>query len=219
MARTLTPAEARAFYDRLGARQDWQAFYENPAIETLIAHAHFSDAHAVCEFGCGTGRLARRLLAHHLSPSATYLGLDISATMVELTRQRLAPWPGRARVAQTDGAPRIPAGDADFDRVVSTYVLDLLSDADIETLVAEAHRVLALSGRLCLVSLTCGHTPLSRLITGVWRRVHAWRPTLVGGCRPLALMDHVTGPKWRVRHRSISTSFGISSEIVVATRE
>lgn len=85
-------------------------------------------------------------------------------------------------------------------------------------LLAEAHRVLVAGGLLCLVSLTHGQTPLSKLITGLWRRVHTWRPTLVGGCRPLALMDYVTRPEWRVRHRSISTSFGISSEIVVAAR-
>ena len=35
----LSSDEARAFYDRFGARQDSQAFYEDPATRDLIVHA------------------------------------------------------------------------------------------------------------------------------------------------------------------------------------
>lgn len=62
----LSRAQVKLFYDRLGARQDWQAFYEDPAAEELIAHAEFEKAKLVFEFGCGTGRFAERILAHHL---------------------------------------------------------------------------------------------------------------------------------------------------------
>ncbi len=40
-ARMLTHQQATAFYDHLGARQDWQAFYEAPATGDLFAHAPF----------------------------------------------------------------------------------------------------------------------------------------------------------------------------------
>jgi len=69
--RYLSPAEAKRFYDRLGSRQDWQGFYENPAINALIEHAGFDSAHSVIEFGCGTGTLAARLLREHLPAKAT----------------------------------------------------------------------------------------------------------------------------------------------------
>ena len=36
------------------------AYYEDPATEDLIAHAALSEAQAVCEFGCGTGRSRNR---------------------------------------------------------------------------------------------------------------------------------------------------------------
>jgi len=58
----LSPAEAKRFYDRLGSGQDWQSFFENPAINELIAHAAFDSAHSVIEFSCGTGALAASLL-------------------------------------------------------------------------------------------------------------------------------------------------------------
>ena len=79
--RCLSPEEAKRFYDRLGSRQDWQDFYENPAINELVAHAAFDSAHSVCEFGCGTGALAARLLQDHLPADTRYVGLHISSTM------------------------------------------------------------------------------------------------------------------------------------------
>jgi ubiquinone/menaquinone biosynthesis C-methylase UbiE len=49
-------------------------------------------------------------------------------------------------VELSDGSPRLPAGDGEYDRFVSTYVLDLLSAADTVDLLAEAHRVLRPGG-------------------------------------------------------------------------
>jgi len=213
---TLPYAEAKRFYDRLGARQDWQAFYEDPAVADMIAHARFGEAGAVCEFGCGTGRLAARLLADALPATATYLGLDLSDEMVRLARARVAPWAGRARVVRTEGAPRIPHAGNGFDRFVSTYVLDLLSDDDIVTLLGEVHRVLRVGGLLCLVSLTFGTTPWSRAITALWQWLHARRPYWLGGCRPVVLREYLSRRQWTPVHHRIHNSYGLCSEILVA---
>ena len=70
MDRYLSPAQAKRFYDRLGPAQDWQGFFENPAINELIAHAALESARSVFEFGCGTGALAARLLQQHLPANA-----------------------------------------------------------------------------------------------------------------------------------------------------
>ena len=106
---TLSHLEARALYDRIGAWQDTQRFYEDYATADLIAHADLHQAQSVFEFGAGTGRIAERLLRDHLPTTAHYFGLDISATMVALARRRLTPWSERARVEQSDGSPRIQA--------------------------------------------------------------------------------------------------------------
>jgi len=215
---TLSYAEAKRFYDRLGSRQDWQAFYEDPAVADMIAHARFGEAGAVCELGCGTGRLAARLLAGELPGDATYLALDLSDEMVRLATRRLAPWAGRARVVRTEGPPRIPHPDGAFDRFVSTYVLDLLSDEDIATVLEEAHRVLRPGGLVCLVSLTFGTTPWSRTLTAMWRWMHARRPLWLGGCRPVRLGEHLDGRSWAPVHHGVRNSFGLCSEILIAER-
>lgn len=215
-SRGLSHEEARSFYDRFGTKQDLQRFYEDPAIEVLLRHAGFETAAAVVELGCGTGRLAERLLRERLPASATYAGFDISETMVELTRRRVEPWKGRARVERTEGAPRLPVPDGSCDRFLSTYVLDLLGEADISLALGEARRVLAPGGRLCLASLTFGRGLPSRAICRLWTAVHSLSPRLVGGCRPLRL-EQLTGREWRVEHREVVCTFGICTEVLVAT--
>ncbi len=181
-SRMLTHQQAASFYNHLGAKQDWQAFFEAPATRDLITHASFETAQAVFEFGCGTGAFAEQVLAHHLPPQATYLAVDSSATMVRLARSRLARFGERVTVRQTDGSLQFGERSGAFECFVSTYVLDLLSLSDMAQLLAEARRLLVADGHLCLVSLTRGSTVLSRLVTWSWTRLHALEPRLVGGC-------------------------------------
>jgi SAM-dependent methyltransferase len=175
------PAEAKRFYDHLGLLQDWQGFYENPAINELIGHAAFDSAHSVFEFGCGTGALAARLLRQRLSAGARYVGLDISETMVSLAQDRLKPWSEFARVYRSDGSPRILEADCSFDRFVSTYVFDLLAPDFVKQLLSEAHRLLVPGGKLCLVSMTFGASRLSRTVCWGWQRLWRLSPGIVGG--------------------------------------
>ena len=170
------------------------------------------------EFGCGTGRFADRLLAGHLPPACRYRAVDASATMVRLARARLDRWGERVEVALSDGAMALDAADRDFDRFVATYVLDLLSDRDIQALLAEAHRALCPRGLLCLAGLTHGKTFFSWLVSRAWSGVHAVRPRLVGGCRPIDIAATLPAADWRIRHRSVITGFGVPSEALVAAR-
>lgn len=216
--RMLTREQAIAFYNHLGAKQDWQTFYEAPATRDLIAHASFETAHAVFELGCGTGAFAEQLLARHLPSQARYVAVDGSATMVRLARSSLSRFGERVTVRQTDGSLRFPKASGSCDRFVSTYVLDLLSAPDIACVLSEAHRFLAADGRLCLVSLTYGVTPLARLVTWSWARLHALEPRLVGGCRPLELCDCLPRARFHPDYTHVVTRFGVPSEVVVASK-
>jgi ubiquinone/menaquinone biosynthesis C-methylase UbiE len=214
----LSHEQAARFYDRLGVGLDTQAFYEAAALRELVEHFDMKACRAVVEFGCGTGRLAAELLEIYLAPEATYLGLDVSATMVGLTKRRLNHWGARVDVRQCDGAPRIEAADGAFDRFISTYVLDLLSDDEIRGVLGEAHRVLKPDGLLGLASLTSGPTPTSRLVSTVWRRLHRISPWLVGGCRPIELSTFVSNSDWTIAYSNVVVRFGIPSEIIIAKR-
>jgi ubiquinone/menaquinone biosynthesis C-methylase UbiE len=111
-----------------------------------IAAGSFPAAQTVFELGCGTGRLAENLLAHHLPADARYLGADISDTMAALSRVRLRRFGARAQVVRADGTVPLPAASGEFDRFVSVYVFDLLSPHDASAALAEACRPLRPGG-------------------------------------------------------------------------
>jgi len=213
----LTRSQARAFYDRFGRKQDAQAFYEDAALDDLIAHAAFEQTAKLFELGCGTGRFAFRLLTKHLSPSASYLGIDLSQTMIDIAEQRISPYAERAKVVQSDGSIRFPLPDRSVDRVVSTYVLDLLSETDIRRAISEARRVLIPSGKLCLVSLAHGVTLASRSVCAVWSAVYRLHAPWVGGCRPIRLDSIFDRQSWSADYRNVVTQFGVASEVLIAS--
>jgi len=215
---TLSREEARRVYDRIGVRQDSQAFYEDPAVEILLSYGDFASARSVFELGCGTGRFALRLLSEFLPADARYRGIDLSPAMVGLARERLRPFAARAQVLLTDGNLVTPEPDGSGDRFVSNYVLDLLSETDIAAAIGEARRLLVPGGLLCLSGLGTGSSVLSRFVARMWARVQAGRPGLVGGCRPIELLDWLPRNAWRIRHEARVAPFGVPSQIVIAER-
>jgi len=71
-------------------------------------------------------------------PSTTYIGCDVSPVMVSLAARRLEAYRERGRVLYSDGTAHFPITSHSVDHVVCNYVLDLLSDGDILTVLAEA---------------------------------------------------------------------------------
>jgi ubiquinone/menaquinone biosynthesis C-methylase UbiE len=211
-----SPEDAKRFYDRFGSWQDAQ-FYERAALKYLVARSDFEHARAVFEWGCGTGRFAEFLLKNHLPQDANYMGIDISTTMIRIATHRLVNWSGRARVQRADGTARLSYAKGAFDRFVATYVFDLLSEADIAHVVGEACRLLRPNGKLCVVSSTEGITPVSRAVSSIWKSLYAFDPRLVGGCRPLCVSMLLDRTVWNIEHDRVVCSWGICSEVVVAS--
>ncbi len=213
--RVLDTAAAQAYYDRFGKKQDSQGFYEDPALDELVAHAGFQEARRVFEFGCGTGKFAARLLGKLLPATASYLGCDISPVMVNLAKQRLEAYGERAQILLSEGAIQFPVPDHSVDRVVATYVLDLLPVVGIERFFSESQRVLVPGGKVCIASLTRGVSIPSRIVASLWMFVFRLNPALVGGCRPLRLDGVVNHQAWQILHRGIVTPFAVPSEVLV----
>ncbi len=211
----LTLMQARSVYDWIGRGLDWQAFYEDAATERLVANAALSEGQTIFEFGCGTGRLAARLL-DELPENTTYLGVDLSPVMVNLTTDRLSGWPQRARAVLVDGSLPLPATDGYADRVLSTFVFDLLDPGYARAVLDDVRRILAPGGRLCLTSLAHGDRRIERTVSRSWYRLWRIAPQLVGGCRPIALRD-LLGPEWHVEHHSQMRRWGLVTDVVVAT--
>ena len=215
----LSHEEARRVYDRIGARQDSQAFYEDRATGLLLRHGDFRSAGAVFEFGCGTGRFALQLLADFLPPETPYRAVDSSPEMVRLARERLEPHAERVSVRLTEGGAPEGEPSGSCDRFVSNYVFDLLSEDEIHSVLRAARRMLRSDGLLCLTGLSTGVGPLSRTVAGAWAWLQARRPSVVGGCRPLDVLPLLASSDWEIRFHRKVVAFAITSEVLVARRE
>jgi ubiquinone/menaquinone biosynthesis C-methylase UbiE len=214
----LTVEQARRTYDRIGRLQDTQAFYERAATCRLAEMGRFDRAHSVLELGCGTGRFAAWLLRNRLPPTARYRGVEISPKMASLARRRVARWAPRAEIALIDPPGRVlPGSDGQFDRFLACYVLDLLAHGYAQTVLAEASRLLAPDGLLCLVSLTRGDTRTGRVVSDGWETISERWPGLLGGCRPIELAMLLEPSVWRIDHREVLTPCGVPSEVLVAS--
>lgn len=216
MARFLSPEAAQRYYDRFGAKQDTQAFYEDAALDRLVEAADLAGAENVFEFGCGTGRLAERLLAGPLPETARYAGCDLSKTMTGLARARLARFGDRVTLWQSGPAPDFAPGGPPFDRILTSYVLDLLPPERIAEVLAAARAALAPGGRFCAASLSVGEGFPAGLVTAVWQGLYRMNPAITGGCRPLRLAPFFAGTGWRLLSEVRVTAWGVTSEVIAA---
>lgn len=85
-------------------------------------------------------------------------------------------------------------------------------------LLAEAHRVLRPGGLLGLVSLTSGASLSAQVLTAAWQRLWAFRPWLLGGCRPVEITKSLSPAQWALRNESCVGKYVLTSQVVVAKR-
>jgi SAM-dependent methyltransferase len=95
------------------------AHYERPNTLAILPDVH---GQRVLDAGCGPGIYAEELI----NRGADVLAFDVTLDFVEIAKQRLG---GKATVLQTDlTEPLDFAGEAEFDGVLCTLVLDYLED-------------------------------------------------------------------------------------------
>jgi ubiquinone/menaquinone biosynthesis C-methylase UbiE len=140
-------------YDRFAHRYDrrW-SFYVNATVQETIDRLNLNSDERILDLGCGTGTLIERLL--ELSPAVEIVGLDPSAEMLNVARQKLP----KLVELQVGSADNIPFPDESFDRVISTSAFHYFRHPDRS--IQEAKRVLKPNGRLVITDwcddyLTC----------------------------------------------------------------
>jgi SAM-dependent methyltransferase len=136
------------------------AHFDNPARGAVYPYLPTESLGHVLDFGCGCGRLARRLIQQRPQP-ASYLGIDLHRGMIKWCRLHLAPLaPGfrfehhdvfNAGLNPGEEKPRklpLPAGDATFTFVEAWSIFTHLIEAQAEHYLHECARVLRPDGVL-----------------------------------------------------------------------
>ncbi len=120
----LSAHTVRRIYDRLGRRHDWGERYEGRAKARALQLLDLHPGQRALNVGVGTGLDHRRLQAAVL-PGGVAVGLDLSPVMAALAWARSG-----APVCLAD-ARRLPVRAGGVDRLLCTYVLDLLPAEDL----------------------------------------------------------------------------------------
>jgi SAM-dependent methyltransferase len=192
----------------------WAASYDASQLQAVLyarvhdavlrhARCHAQDPRRVLDVGCGTGRLAGRIVAVY--PHAHVVGVDASTEMIN-----------NARTTLTDNSPRFVSGiaerlpftDAVFDLVVITLSLSHWQSQAVG--LAEVYRVMAPRAAVLAAEVVPGR-PSPPIRAQAQRRGP-------GPCRRLPQL--ITASGLRVRHvepiRSVSITAGTT--LIVAEK-
>jgi len=228
----------KSYYDTLGWGLELIRLFEDPVTDVMVDLCDIQPDHRVFELGHGTGFLAERLLRNKQIAGKSgggYNGVDISPTMHDIVTKRLADYirNGTARLSLLPGDSQSfkkeilgIVGGSTVDRFISSYVIDLLSDEDIQEYIDGAVALLKPGGKCCLTSITHprgeGASVAQRLFMGMWELVYKYTP-FAGGCRPVDLHEILSADRhnevFKVEHHHIVTVYGLVSEVIVVNRK
>jgi len=207
------PEEVPAIYDRLAPVYEiWARLTEARARRRVLELAAPGPAEDVLEVATGTGaqlvELARR------NPRGRTVGVEIAEGMLEKTRRRLADRGLAGVEALRADARELPFGDASFDLIVNSYMLDLLPRAEIPRVLAEFQRLLRPGGRLVMSNMTPGERRLHR----VWDALYARGIVLTANCRGVLAAPVMAELGFVDVEREYSAQLGFPTEIVIARK-
>jgi ubiquinone/menaquinone biosynthesis C-methylase UbiE len=211
--RTLDKSEIPRVYGSKAWMYDvWAALTESRARERALALAAIRDGESVLEVAVGTGIAFAEVLG--ANPSGRNEGVDLTEAMLDRARARAARSGARQWRLRVGDAYRLDFGDAEFDVVLNAYMLDLLPLEDFPRVLGEFRRVLRAGGRLVVSSMARADHLGYRL----WEWCFRTRPSLVGGCRGVALEAPLAAAGFEVRAVERVSQLGFPSEVVLAVR-
>ncbi len=128
-----------------------EGWFESALRERSLEFLALSEGERILEVGCGTGFTLLEI-ARRIGSPGTCHGVDISLSM--LARARTNPPDDEPVLVQSD-AGRLPYGDAVFDAVYMSGVLELYDDPRRIEILREIRRVLQPDGgRFVLATMT-----------------------------------------------------------------
>ena len=115
-----------------------------------LAASGITNGMRVLEVAIGSGEMFHQLV--DINPDGQTLGIDLSPNMAAKTQAGVRrKYSGSATYCQAANACHMPFATGSFDALVCCYLLELLSDEDIEGTLAEFQRILKVGGRLTLI--------------------------------------------------------------------
>jgi ubiquinone/menaquinone biosynthesis C-methylase UbiE len=206
----MTPQKVKRFYDTVAPLYGfWAWLTESRAARRALEVARVQAGESVLEVGVGTGEFFSRLVT--AAEGSRCVGVDLSAGMLRRAQRRLRAEGRKGSLCRGD-ACYLPFPVGSFDAIVSCYMLDLLSEADIRTALGEFFRVAKPEARLILAVMGRQNHALD----SVWMWTFHHAPVLLGGCRPVALAPALVATGWSIEAEEKISQGGFPSELILA---
>ena len=203
--------------------------YGGPAVKALVEMAGFGKTSCVkgqesiqkvFDYGCGQGKLAEYVLSimedvtnnedleSLTGPNSVHWhGVDQSPEMIVKFKERFYSHTSSKMdasceyISNGDAAEllsMIPASS--YDRFISTYCLDLLSEEDMYKVLTLAEHLIHPDGEIILAGITYGWKDSVKtfLMTLGWNLMYRIKPKVVGGCRPQNLIPYMKEMDWEI---------------------
>jgi len=200
-------------YRRIAGLYDaWAALTESKAHERCLEVAAIRDGESVLEVAVGTGLLFEGILRRN--PSGVNVGIDLTESMLDRARRRVRLSVAANVSLEIGDAYSLTYADETFDLVISNYLFDMLPQEDFSGVLTEFRRVLRPGGRLLLVNMT----KAGRWYQGFWDRLYRLSPEIMGGCRGVLLLPHVSEAGFTRCQRETVSQMGFPSELVFAVK-
>lgn len=211
-----THLAARQNYNRLSRWYDLFSSEERAIQRQALKLLNPQPGEAILEIGCGTGHLLSGL-AKQIGQAGLAVGVDISHEMGKVVARRLhQKGHDRQSTAITGDAVSLPFRSDSFHAAISTFTLELFSEAEIEQVLAELRRVLKTTGRMVIASLNQPDTP-SRAVS-IYQWFHTTFPHLVD-CRPIPVAEVIQKAGMVCTQRSTVNLWGLPVEIIACQRQ
>jgi ubiquinone/menaquinone biosynthesis C-methylase UbiE len=188
----------------------WGAATEARARERALQAAALRNGESVLEVAVGTGTFFAQLAA---TPGlAQVTGIDLAEGMIRRASRLLRlQGQGLADLCRAD-TRALPVASGVFDVLFNCYLLDLLCEDDIRQVLGEFRRVLKPSGRL--VALVMARQ--AKVVNSLWMGLYGLSPSIVGGCRPVPLLELLNAGAWQVDVKEQISQCGFRSALFVA---
>jgi len=223
-----TPARLRVeempeVYSRLAPLYKiWQKLVHGRSLHAALEMAALCNRERVLEIAVGPGTVFESL--GRANPDGLTIGIDLTPGMLDRTRRLLRRASLTKPALCRSDALRLPFANGSFDLVFSSYFLDLLSADDIEIAIDEMRRVLRPSGRLVVTYLLRGagrengrsHGRGNSWFDHLWNALYFLAPVLLGGSRPISLIDYLPSAGFSITERRCITERGIPAEVILA---
>ena len=208
----LAQTEIPALYDSLAPIYDsWAFFTESKARKRAVELSGLRDGEAVLEVAVGTGLMFEQIVRRN--SHGENLGIDLSEGMLQKARERLAGHAsGGSYELRKGNALDLHVEDGSIDLLMNSYMFDLLSSQDTDTVLDEFARVLNPGGRMVIVNMTHGRSRASRVYEIISRRF----PRSAGGCRGVQLANTIAQHGFEIDSVEYLQQCLFPSEIIAA---